>query len=59
MKDFITIETSVIGYTIESSQEKVASINMVEPKTEASITINKEQLSTVTDNKNVEEHTKY
>ena len=54
MKDFITIETSVIGYTIESSQEKVASINMVEPKTEASITINKEQLSTVTDNKNVE-----
>lgn len=54
MKEFRTIETSVIGNTIENSAEKTASINMVEPKTEASITINKEQLSTVTENNNVE-----
>ena len=54
MKEFKTIETSVIGNTIENSAEKTASINMVEPSTKATIAINKEQLSTVTENNNVE-----
>ena len=54
MKDFVSIETSVTGNVIETSSAKTAKINMVEPKTEASITINKEQLSTVTKNNNVE-----
>ena len=54
MKEFKTIETSVIGNTIENSTEKTAKINMIEPSTKATISINKEQLSTVTENNNVE-----
>lgn len=54
MKNFKTIETSVIGNTLEASSAKTASINMIEPKSEATIEINKDQLSTVTKNNNVE-----
>ncbi len=54
MKNFKTIETSVIGNILEASSAKTASINMVEPKSEATIEINKDQLSTVTKNNNVE-----
>ena len=54
MREFKTIETSMIGNVIEDSSTKTAKINMVEPKSEASIAINKEQLSTVTENSNVE-----
>ena len=54
MKEFKTIETSVIGKNIENSTMQTTSINMVEPKSEAKVEINKDQLSTVTDNNNVE-----
>ena len=54
MKEFKTIQTSVIAKTLENSTESIATIEMKEPKSEAKIEINKEQLSTVTKNNNVE-----